>query len=475
MTTKQFPQLSQTGFVLVFTLFLISIFSSCKKDAKPLATEELQMASDASSARIKKMLDLQLVCDGLTAPLGVFTANDGSDRLFVIDQIGKIWIIDADGQKLSMPFLDISSRLVTLNPNNDERGLLGLAFHPQYASNGKFYVYYSAPPRPGAPVGGTAWNNLSVLSEFMVSGSDKNMANAASERFLMQLDDAQGNHNGGTLAFSPADGYLYLTIGDGGGANDVGVNHVTDWYLTNGGGNGQDVENNLYGNVLRIDVDGGNPYSIPADNPFVDKPGLDEIYAYGLRNPYRFSFDRGGDHDLLMGDVGQVLYEEINVIKKGGNYGWNVKEGYSCFNAAASNTPLASCPIADNFGNPLIDPVIVMDNFRNVNATGNTTAAIIGGQVYRGNAIPYLKGLYIFGSYTRTFAAANGELYITKPNSSGNTWDYSTLTMESFPNGLGRFLKGFGEDAAGEVYITTSAIAGPRGNTGQVHKIVAVE
>lgn len=446
---------------------------SCKKELNPNLSGNNNSNTEISS-RPNKPLDLHLVADGFTAPLGVVTANDGTGRLFVIDQIGKIWVMDEHGIKNPVPYLDISNKLVTLNPNSDERGLLGVAFHPDYANNGKLYVYYSAPPRPGVPPGGTAWNNLSVLSEFKVSMSNSNMADVSSERLLLQLDDAQGNHNGGTLAFSPADGYLYLAIGDGGGANDVGVNHVEDWYAANAGGNGQDVNANLFGNILRLDVDGGMPYGIPADNPFVGKAGMDEIYAYGLRNPYRFSFDRGGNHDLLLGDVGQVLYEEINVIKKGGNYGWNVKEGYSCFNAAVPNSPLGNCPMADNLGSQLIDPKIVIDNFRNVNATGHTSAAIIGGQVYRGSDIPWLKGLYVFGSFTESFTVPNGEMFITQPNGSSR-WNYSEMNLESFPGGLGIFLKGFGEDDQGEIYVTASLNAGPSGTTGRVYKLVQAD
>src|SRR5688572_13414113 len=175
------------------------------------------------------------------------------------------------------------------------------------------------------------------------------------------MDDPQSNHNGGTIAFG-ADGYLYIAIGDGGSANDVAPGHVNDWYAVNAGGNGQDIEANLFGDVLRLNVDGAAPYTIPADNPFVGKPGMDEIWAYGFRNPFRFSFDMGGSRQLYLGDAGQVLYEEINVVNKGGNYGWNVKEGRICFNAANNDTALGTCPAVDNFNNPLIDPVIVLDN-----------------------------------------------------------------------------------------------------------------
>ena len=268
-------------------------------------------------------VDLQLVADGFTSPIGIVASPDNTGRLFVIDQVGKIWIIDQTGNKLSTPFMDVSLSMIPLIENYDERGLLGLAFHPQFATNHKFYVYYQLPPRTGNT------NNLSRISEFQ-TGSDANLADMSSERILLELDDPQNNHNGGTLAFGP-DGFLYISIGDGGAANDVADGHVDDWYAANAGGNGQDIEANLFGDILRIDVDSGSPYGIPADNPFVGKDGLDEIYAYGFRNPYRMSFDMGGNHDLIAGDAGQSLYEEIDLVTKGGNYGWNVKEGKVCF------------------------------------------------------------------------------------------------------------------------------------------------
>jgi len=358
--------------LIIPAVFLFLFFQGCKKDPVEM-----------------KQVDIQLVAEGLVSPVGVVSAGQEDKRLFIIDQIGKIWIVDKDGNKLPTPFLDISSKLVTLNPNFDERGLLGLAFHPNYKHNGKFYVYYSAPRRDGGPAPGVLWNNLTRLSEFKVSAGNENLADVNSERFLLQIDDPQGNHNAGTIAFGPKDGFLYIAIGDGGGANDTPVGHVPDWYLPNAGGNGQDVEANLFGNILRIDVDKGVPYGIPADNPFVGKTGLDEVYAYGLRNPFRFSFDSKGNHDLISADVGQLLYEEINVIKKGANYGWNVKEGFTCFNAAASTTPFPNCPSVDNFGNLLIDPVIVIDNFNKPG--GGRTTAIMGGNVYRGSDISDLK------------------------------------------------------------------------------------
>ena len=416
----------------------------------------------------KQELDIQLVTDGLVSPLGVVAIPDNSKRLAIIDQVGKVWLIDKDDQKLPSPLLDVSSKLVSLTPAYDERGLLGLAFHPNFRNNGRFYVYYQLPPRSGGPQTGVNWNNLSRISEFRVSSSNPNMADMNSEKILLEMDDPQSNHNGGTLAFGE-DGYLYISIGDGGRANDVAPGHVEDWYATNAGGNGQDNEANLFGNILRIDVNSGNPYGIPADNPFVNKPGRDEIYAFGFRNPWRFSFDMGGTHQLFAGDAGQVLYEEVSIVKKGGNYGWNVKEGTHCFSTADSSKSLASCPAFDNMGNPLIDPIIELNNWKN--PAGGKATTVVGGNVYRGRKINDLDGKYIFGTFSQSPTTANGELYMARPAGNG-MWPVSEVTLKDRPDDLGFFLKGFGQDLDGEIYLTLSSMAGPSGNTGRVYRLV---
>ena len=433
-------------------LGVLILFESCKKLDLP---------------KREQVLDLKLVADQFVSPIGVVAAA-GDKRLFVIDQIGKIWIINPGGQTAPQPFLDLTSKMIPLSPNYDERGLLGLAFHPDYKSNGRFFVYYQLPPRPGAPVGGTAWNNLSRIAEFRVS-ANPNLADMASEKVILEWDDPQGNHNGGTIAFGP-DRYLYIAIGDGGGANDVGPGHVADWYGVNPGGNGQDIEANLFGDIIRIDVNTGSPYGIPADNPFVGKPGRDEIYAYGFRNPFRFSFDMGGTRQLYAGDAGQLLWEEISVVNKGGNYGWNVKEGTHCFNALAPLTTLPSCPTVDNLGNPLINPVIELNNWQN--PAGGKATTIIGGNVYRGR-IHEIVGYYFFGTFSQTPTTANGELFYTRPTGAG-LWSYDEASLKSFPNDLGHYLKGFGQDNEGEIYLTMSSVLGPTGITGKVYKLVAV-
>jgi glucose/arabinose dehydrogenase len=438
--------------------FLLIVWAGCKKD------------DDHHHGPRDKELDLKLVAEGLVSPIGVVAVSDNSKRLFIIDQIGKVWILDKNYAKLPNPFIDVTSKMVTLSPNFDERGLIGLAFHPNYKSNGRFYIYYTLPPRAGGPDSGATWNNLSRISEFRVS-SNPDMADMNSERVILQWDDPQGNHNGGTLAFGE-DGYLYIAVGDGGSANDVAPGHVEDWYATNKGGNGQDVQANLFGNILRIDVNRGNPYGIPGDNPFVGKPGRDEIYAYGFRNPFRISFDMGGSHQLFAGDAGQVLYEEVSIVKKGGNYGWNVKEGTHCFNAANNTQVLGSCPSFDNLGNPLIDPIIELNNWQN--PAGGKATTVIGGNVYRGRDIRSLDGQYIFGTFSQSPTTANGELFMARKAGSG-LWPVEEITLKNRPNDLGFYLKGFGQDVDGEIYLTVTMVGGPTGNTGQVYKLVEVK
>ncbi len=464
----------QTNIVLVAALFSTSmLLQNCKKTETVSQNPSIESsASNKANGNNFKEADLKLIADNFVSPIGLVAIPDNTHRLAVIDQIGKIWLLDAIGNKMATPFMDVSAKLVPLSPFYDERGLLGLAFHPDYKTNGKFYIYYTAPRREGGPQPGSLWNNLSVISEFKVSASNPNLADMNSERRLLQLDDPQANHNGGTVAFGP-DGYLYISIGDGGGANDVAPGHVADWYPVNAGGNGQDIEANLFGNILRIDVNSGNPYAIPQDNPFVNKPGMDEIYAYGLRNPFRFSFDMSGSRKLYAGDAGQILYEEIDVIEKGGNYGWNVKEGFHCFNAAAPSTVLPDCPEVDNFGNKLIDPVIEILNTANP-APGRHALTVIGGNVYRGHDIPGFQGKYIFGTFSQSATTPNGELLIAQPSGAG-PWNYQEVSLASFPNDLGQFLKGFGQDLEGEIYLTTSSRLGPDGTTGKIYKLVLAE
>lgn len=408
---------------------------------------------------------LRLVADGLTSPATLVPANDRTRRLFVVDQAGTIRILRPDGTLAPEPFLDLRDRMVSLMPDYDERGLLGLAFHPGFARNGRFFVYYSAPLRPGAPDG---FNVTSRVSEFHVSRTDPNRADPASERVLLEVDKPQFNHNAGTILFGPRDGYLYIGIGDGGGANDVGLGHVEDWYAGNAGGNGQDVTHNLLGNILRIDVDHGRPYGIPRGNPFVGRDGLDEIYAYGFRNPYRMSFDMGGAHDLFVGDAGQSGWEEVSIARRGGDFGWNVREGTHCFDAENATVPPAECPRSAPGGVPLIDPII---EYPNIAQPGGLGAVVVGGHVYRGHDLRGLQGRYIFGDWSRSFDRPDGSLFVATPRPRG-LWTMQQLTVRNTADGrLGRYVLGFGQDLRGEVYVLTTDNAGPTGTTGKVFRL----
>jgi glucose/arabinose dehydrogenase len=231
------------------------------------------------------------------------------------------------------------------------------------------------------------------------------------------------------------------------------------------------------GKVLRIDVNAGTPYGIPADNPFASSPNFKkEIYAYGFRNPYRFSFDMGGNHDLYLGDAGQSLYEEIDIVTKGSNYGWNVKEGMVCFNTDNDLSTRASCPATDSLGKPLVDPIIQLTNTANPSGGGVATV-IVGGNVYRGTTFPQLQGRYVFGIFSQGgngAAGANAKLYVGVPAASG-LWSYEELALRDYPNNLGYYLKGFGQDLSGEIYIAVTGVQGVTGTTGKVFKLVAAQ
>lgn len=411
-------------------------------------------------------IGIEVVATGFTSPVQMVQAPGKNGRRFVVDQVGKIWGINPENDVMPKPFLDISSKITPLSPRYDERGLLGLAFHPDFTQNGRFFVYYTAPLRAGGPTG---FNHTGVIAEYRTQGRQQIHADASTERIILQWDHPQSNHNGGTVAFGP-DGMLYISIGDGGGANDVGLGHVEDWYTENGGGNAQDITQNLLGNILRIDVDGAQPYAVPTDNPFVGQPGLDEIWAYGLRNPYRFSFDMGGSHALLAQDAGQELWEEVSVIVRRGNYGWNVKEGTHCFDAENPTVSPATCPSLDpTTGETLRDPVIEFANTKN--PAGGLAFTVVGGNVYRGSLVPSLGGKYIFGGATASLTAPDGRLFVATP-AGGGLWPMNELLINGTAR-LNHVVKGFGQDKAGEVYVVGSEILGPTGNTGKLYKIVS--
>jgi glucose/arabinose dehydrogenase len=281
--------------------------------ATPATGSQAPSTPGASGAIGPSDAAIQVVATGLTTPLGIVAAPDGSGRLFVIEQTGRIWILRDDGIE-NHPFLDLSDRLVTLAPSYDERGLLGLAFDPDFASTGRFFVYYGAPVRSGAAANA---DHTNTLSEFRVSADDLNSADPASERFILRFEQPQPNHSGGGLGFG-SDGFLYLGTGDGGGTGDASPGHSPQ-------GNAQD-RTKLNGKVLRLDVlaarEGDKPYRIPRDNPFADGGGRPEIYAYGFRNPWRLAWEPDGARRLLVSDVGYGRFEEVDAVQRGGNYGW---------------------------------------------------------------------------------------------------------------------------------------------------------
>ena len=407
-----------------------------------------------------KTLTLQRVASGFVAPVGLVAPNDSSGRLFIVDRAGVIWVYTAEGGVSSVPLLDLRDDVDAPAPGSDERGLLGLALHPSFASNGKLYVYFNTPPSPEAPTGSATELRL---SEFRINAAQPDMADAGTERILFRIAKPAVNHNGGQLAFGP-DGYLYIGVGDGGGAGDVGTGHTVLL------GNAQDTAN-LLGKILRIDVDGGSPYGIPATNPFATSAtARHEIYAYGLRNPWRFSFDvAGGVTRLLAGDVGQNLMEEVDLIERGGNYGWNRKEGTLCFNSAAPGIPLASCSNITLDGSTMRDPILA---YAHTDANGAIFGtAVIGGYVYRGSTVASLSGQYVFGDHSAS-GTSSGKIFVASSGTDG-TWSFEEVAIAGGVDGrLGRFVLAFGQDAAGELYVLSG---GSTAGAGAVDRIVGFQ
>lgn len=350
------------------------------------------VGAEEEKARILSGKDYQLVkvADGFNQPIYVTHAGDRSDRLFIVEQVGAIWILE-NGSIASEPFLNIAAKI----RSGGERGLLGLAFDPNYKDNGYFFVHYSDS------------SGDTVLARYSVS-PDSNKADPNSEVIVLKQDQPFGNHNGGSIAFGP-DGYLYLGLGDGGSGGDPL-------------GSGQNT-NTLLGKLLRLDVS-VLPYRIPSDNPFVAGGGLPEVWAYGLRNPWRFDFDRLTG-DLYIGDVGQNAWEEIDFQaageKGGGNYGWNVMEGDHCFLSFNCNSSSFVAPVAE------------YDHRKE-------DCSVTGGYVYRGEQINGLNGVYLYGDY------CTGRVWGLWREADGD-WA-NTLLLDT-----SALISSFGEDESGEVYI----------------------
>ena len=363
---------------------------------------------------------LQKTKTKIAKSLFIAQPNDQSNRLFIVSQKGTIHIIQ-NGRKVKNPFLDISHQVHSSKLPGSEEGLLGLAFHPNYQENGFIYVNY------------VNKNDSSIVARFQVS-TNPNMANPSSELILLSLAQPFGNHNGGHLAFGPNDGFLYIAFGDGGKFGDP-FNHAQQL-------------NNWFGKILRIDVDSGHPYTIPKDNPFINtKYALPEIWCYGLRNPWRFSFDQQTG-DLLIGDVGQDLWEEINWVSysesRGINFGWKIMEGNHCY------SPEENCE-KENLALPIYEYpnnanyMKILMGFDDNSATG---CSVTGGYVYRGKAIPELRGRYIFGDY------CTGRIWsFKKENNQMVDFRNEQFILKNNNSSMPQFISSFGEDQQGELYI----------------------
>ncbi len=422
--------------------------------------------------------ELELVADGFTTPVLGINAPGNNKQLFVVDQVGTITAVKLESSGRgntpdTFTFLDVGTTgldllvpLGAFGPGSfDERGLLGLAFHPRYRRNGLVYTYTSEPldsatpdfpiPDTGEPPAANA--SLTVIREWRVDRPRRrdSVVDPASSRVLLRIEQPQFNHNGGEIAFGP-DGKLYIALGDGGSADDQGAGHPQ-------GGNGQDLsEGNLLGKILRIDPQGSNgvngQYGIPSDNPFVGEPGADEIFAYGFRNPFRMSFDsRTGD--LYAADVGQNDIEEVDLVVSGGNYGWPVKEGTFLFDMNGDGDGFTT---ANSPGAPagLIDPIAQYDHDEGVSITG--------GFVYRGRQIKDLRGTYVFGDFTASFAGPQGRMFHI---------DRDGQLAELLPAGgpVGMFITGFGQDRKGELYVMGQQGFAPVGNSGQIFRLIRLD
>lgn len=373
------------------------IVEQTNSDLHPTETEAAPSHKATTRADVTELPDVsnlawRTVVDNLQSPVGLFHAGDGSSRLFILEQPGRI-LFWQDGSIQAEPFLDIQDRV---GSQGFEQGLLGLAFHPLYADNGLFYVNY------------TDLQGNTVIARFSVDSSNPNRADPTTEKRILQVSQPYANHNGGMLAFGP-DGYLYIGLGDGGSAGDPQ-------------GNGQSLYS-LLGKILRLDIDNGDLYNVPGDNPFQDGQALPEIWAYGLRNPWRFSFD-SITGDIFIADVGQNQWEEINYLPAnapaGVNFGWNIYE--------------ANMPYNNQVPDPgeLVFPVFEYDHTQGCSVTG--------GVVYRGNLISELNGVYLFGDF------CSGNVWGLVRDSQ-NAWRGEIL----FENQGG--ITSFGVDEQGEVYL----------------------
>ncbi len=368
-------------------------------------------------------LKVQKITDTLEALTDM--AFPGNGEIWVTEQGGKIWPI-RNGKLNNTPIMDLGSKMVKLNNGYEERGLLGITLHPDFKSNKKFYVFYSRPSSS------KAFNHTAVVAEYKLP--EAGQVNPDSGRIILTVDEPDGNHNGGCLKFGP-DGYLYISLGDGGGQHDQ---HGAI-------GNGQNL-NTLLGKILRVDVNTEGTYKVPSDNPFVGKPNMKpEIWAYGFRNPYRFSFDKVSQQ-LFAGEVGQDLWEEIDIVIKGANYGWKIVEGTHCHND--ENKPDSTCDLKG-----ITMPINEYSHKVGVSVTG--------GYVYNGKDLPELKSKYIFADWT------GAVFYLQK---AGDKWSRDSIKLQNIPKNLK--ITGINEDQDGELYLLTNPETGPGNKKCGIYEIV---
>lgn len=432
---------------------------STRKICAAMAASVL-MAMASASALAQAQIKLEKVASGLNAPLAM-VQPPGDPRMFIVEQYGRIRILE-NGQLKPTPFLDVRSKIKTLFHDFDERGLLGIAFHPKFKDNGKFYVTYSAHLDFQSDLGQMLWyDHSNVVEEYTVSSVDKNVADPSSARRILSTAWPQFNHNGHWIGFGP-DNMLYISMGDGGYANDWGIGHNVTI------GNGQDLTTNL-GKILRVDVDTrspGKPYGIPPDNPWAGKKEANpEIWAYGVRNPWRCSFDMGSSAaELYCGDVQQNSYEAIKLIGKGQNMGWRRVEGMMrCFDYQKPDDHPATC---DKSG---ITPAIIEYNNCTAKPDGCKGISVTGGYVYRGANAAW-KGKYFFGDWSKGFAEMDGQIFVGTKGSDGK-WAMEVAKVTNMPGKL-PYVLAFAQDAAGDVYVLTSVTTGPNGSSDTIYKIV---
>ncbi|MEX2547576.1 MAG: PQQ-dependent sugar dehydrogenase [Chloroflexota bacterium] len=412
----------------------------------------------------------ELVVEGLVSPLALESPPDGSGDRFIVDQTGTIHVLTAEGELSDQPFLNIGDRLVDLIDGFEERGLLGLAFHPEYAENGRFFVHYSAPLRAEAPGG---WDHTSRISEFRVPAEDSRRADPESERVLLEVDQVNRKTNGGALAFGP-DGYLYISMGEGGGAHGIGevvhgalevpeAMNVWDFLA-------QDVTT-LYGKILRIDVDRGWPgYAVPQDNPFVGREGRDEIWAWGFRNHYRMAFDQGGNRQLFVAAVSEALWEAVYLVDQPGNYGWPIREASHCYDRQSPLDPPEECPTQGPNGWRIHGPVVEYGNLNLLESPLDVEpagTAVVGAHVYRGDLIPDLRGKLVFADYSGNPETPSGQVFAAAPATEvGEMWPWQKLLE------VDARIQSMGQDADGELYLLTREAFAPSGDTGKVFRLL---